>query len=101
METQSVSVVILGRNYKLSIPPTEEPFLRKAVDVINEQAKLYGSHFNYNDHQDLLAMVALSKIMDLTKIQDNLKYKDKELIEKISDIDSVLEQYLHPTQNSL
>lgn len=101
MEQQSVTVEIMGRSYKLTIPATDEKALRNAAQVINEQAKLYGKHFNYKDHQDLLTMAALSKVTELIKIQENLKYKDKELIEKLTEIDSVLEAYLHPAQNSL
>lgn len=101
MESTTVTVNILGRNYRLKVIPQEEEFLQKAADLINEEAKLYGKNFNYNDHQDLLTMVALSKITELVKIQQNIQYTDNKLIEKLTDIDTVLENYLHPTQNSL
>lgn len=101
MESTPVTVNILGRSYKLKANPEEQEFLQQAADLINEEAKLYGKNYNYNDHQDLLTMVALSKITELIKIQQNIQYTDNKLIEKLTDINSVLENYLHPTQNSL
>ncbi len=101
MDDQAVTVTILGRNYKLKIAKNDEEYLRQAVERINEQAKLYGRSFNYNDHQDLLAMVSLGQITEFVKLQASLQYKDEKLLDKLRDIDNVLDQYLHPTQNSL
>ena len=103
METVSASVNILGRTYKLRVASEDEGALRKAASVIDAQAKSYGKQYAYNDHQDLLAMVALTQITQLTKIQDSLRYKDTDLAQRLQSIDSVLEQILHPTetQNSL
>ena len=80
---------------------TQESYLRKAAALIDSQARLFKKNFPQNDKQDLLAMVALTQVTELIKLQDSLKYKDEELIEKLKDIDSVLESHLHPTQNSL
>ena len=101
METISASVNILGRTYKLRVASEDEEALRKAAEAIDTQAKSYGKMYAYNDHQDLLAMVALTQITQLTKIQDSLRFKDTDLAQRLQSIDSVLEQSLHPTQNSL
>ena len=101
METVAVSVNILGRTYRLRVAAHDEAVLRKAAQTIEEQAKQYGNMYAYNDHQDLLAMVALTQITQLTKIQDSLRYKDTDLAERLQSIDSVLDGILHPTQNSL
>lgn len=101
METVSASVSILGRTYKLRVASDDEEALRKAAEAIETQAKNYGKMYAYNDHQDLLAMVALTQITQLTKIQDSLRFKDTDLAQRLRSIDSVLEQILHPTQNSL
>ncbi len=87
METISASVNILGRTYKLRVASEDEEALRKAAEAIDTQAKSYGKMYAYNDHQDLLAMVALTQITQLTKIQDSLRFKDTDLAQ--------------PTQNSL
>jgi cell division protein ZapA (FtsZ GTPase activity inhibitor) len=74
----------------------DEEALRKAADAIDNQAKNYGNMYAYNDHQDLLAMVALTQITQLTKIQNSLRYKDTDLAQKLQSIDSVLDGILHP-----
>lgn len=101
METVSASVNILGRTYKLRVAADDEEALRKAAEAIDTQAKGYGKMYAYNDHQDLLAMVALTQITQLTKIQDSLRFKDTDLAKRLETIDSVLGQILHPAQNSL
>ena len=101
METVSASVNILGRTYRLRVAASDEAALRKAAQNIDAQAKQYGSMYAYNDHQDLLAMVALTQITQLTKIQDSLRYKDTDLAERLQSIDSVLEGILHPTKEQL
>ena len=96
METVAASVTILGRTYKLRVAAEDEEALRKAAEMIDTQAKNYGNMYAYNDHQDLLAMVALTPITQLTKIQNSLRYKDTDLAQKLQSIDSVLEGILHP-----
>ncbi len=96
METVAASVSILGRTYKLRVAAEDEEALRKAADAIDTQAKNYGNMYAYNDHQDLLAMVALTQITQLTKIQNSLRYKDTDLAQKLQSIDSVLDGILHP-----
>ena len=104
MDTVSASVNILGRTYRLRVAAEDEASLRKAAAAIESQAKQYGSMYAYNDHQDLLAMVALTQITQLTKIQDSLRFKDTDLAQRLQSIDSVLDGILHPgkdTRNSL
>ncbi len=101
MENVSVTVKILERNYKLTIAPSDEPNLRKAAALIDSQARLFKKQYGQRDAQDLLAMVSLAQVTELIKTQESLKYKDSQLIEKLTEIDSVLENNLHPTRNSL
>ena len=91
----------MGRTYKLRVAAEDEEALRKAAESIENQARSYGNMYAYNDHQDLLAMVALTQITQLTKIQSNLRYKDTDLAQRLQSIDNVLEGILHPAQNSL
>ncbi len=101
METVQASVNILGRTYRLRVAAGDEAALRKAAEAIDNQAKQYGNMYAYNDHQDLLAMVALTQITQLTKIQDSLRYKDTDLAQRLQTIDSILEQILHPTKETV
>lgn len=101
METIAASVNIMGRTYKLRVAPGDEAALRQAAQQIEQQAKQYGSIYAYNDYQDLLAMVALTQTTQLTKIKEQLRYKDTDLAERLQSIDAILEGILHPAQNSL
>ena len=101
MENVSVTVTILERNYKLTIASSDEKHLRDAAALIDTQARMFKKQYGHRDNQDLLAMVSLAQVTELIKAQDSLKYKDNELIEKLTEIDSVLENSLHPAQNSL
>jgi cell division protein ZapA len=101
MGTVSANVNILGRSYKLTISESEERYLRDAAALIDTQARMFRKQFPQRDNQDLLAMVALAKVTELIKNQDSMKFKDDELIEKLTELDTILENSLHPTQNSL
>ena len=92
---------IMGRTYRLRVAASDEAALRKAATAIETQARQYGQQYAYNDHQDLLAMVALTQITQLTKIQDSLRYKDTDMAQRLMSIDQVLDGILHPDQNSL
>ena len=100
-ETISASVSIMDRTYRLRVAAEDEEALRKAASAIDTQARQYGNMYAYNDHQDLLAMVALTQITQLTKLKDSLQFKDTELIKRLQSIDNILETTLHPTPNSL
>ena len=100
-DLQNVTVKVLDKDYKLRIEPTRESALRRAAELINSQAKAYARQFAFQESQDLLAMVALTQITELIQTQDSMKYKDKELIDKLTELDTTLEKHLHPTQNSL
>ena len=91
----------MERSYKLTVDPDEERYIRDAAAMIDSQARLFKKQYGPRDPQDLLAMVALTQVTELVKTQDSLIYKDKELINKLTDIESVLDNNLHPTRNSL
>lgn len=72
MSIVAATVSILDRKYKLKIDSNEEPFMKKAAKLVDEQARNYAKLYAYQDYQDLLAMVALTQITQLTKLQDSL-----------------------------
>lgn len=93
----SVTVNILERKYKLTIEPDDEVFLRKATDLIENNVKSFAKVYGHKDNQDLLAMVALSQITQYIKLYEDVKYKDHDLIYKLSEIDSILSEELKKT----
>lgn len=98
MDKLSVTVNILERSYKLTIDRKDEVFLRKAANLIDSQTKDYAKIYGHKDNQDLLSMVALSQITQLVKIHEDVKYKDNDLIQKLSEIDSILSEELARTE---
>ena len=90
MEDINATVTILDRKYKLKISPADEPALRKAAESIDNQARLYAKSYAYKDHQDLISMVALTQVMQLTKILENKQYSANQMETKLTEIDSIL-----------
>lgn len=90
MEQVAVTVTILGRKYKLRISEAEEPYLTKAAEMIDSQAKSYGKLYAYQDHQDLLAMVALTQITQLAKLQDGSQLDNPDVTDRLTAIDDLL-----------
>lgn len=92
MNEQSVTVNILDRPYKLKIGSVDEMYLRKAAELIDSQAKSYGKMYAHQDGQDLLAMVALTQITRLLKVQAGQQYKDTALETKLTALDQLLDE---------
>jgi cell division protein ZapA len=91
METnQNIKVFIAGRPYSLSVLREEEEVVRKAAEVINETITSYSKSFEYKDHQDLFAMVALQHVANSIRIEEEKSFKDNEMKNKLSDIDKLL-----------
>jgi cell division protein ZapA len=94
MDELSITVVIADRPYKLKIARSEEEGLRKATKAIEDQIENYAKYFQYKDKQDLLAMVALQFSVSAHSLEDQLKYRDNEMLDKLAEIDKVLSDHL-------
>lgn len=94
MDELSITVVIADRPYKLKVDRNEEEGLRKAAKVIEEQMEKYATYFQFKDKQDLLAMVALQFSASTIDLEEQVKYRDNEMLEKLTDIDELLTAHL-------
>lgn len=92
MDELPVTVTILGRKYKLKISSSEEPYLRKAADLIEQQARDYGKRYGHQDGQDLLAMVSLTQITSLIKMQEKRNFQSDGLEERLNAISQLLDR---------
>ena len=92
MDKLPVTVTILGRKYKLKISSSEEPYLRKAADLIEQQARDYGKRYGHQDGQDLLAMVSLTQITSLIKMQERRNFQSDGLEERLNAISQLLDR---------
>ena len=94
MKGQHISVIIADRPYRLTISnEKEEEQCRLAKDLINTKMKDYANSFAFRDKQDLLAMVALQFAVDVVKSDESSRYS-QELVDKLSKIDQLLDDYL-------
>jgi len=94
MNELPATVYILDRPYKLKVRPDDEPFLRRAAERIDSQARDYGKMYAYNDRQDLLAMVALTQITKLLQLQDQKQSMETRLETGLTDINNLLDTTL-------
>ena len=96
METnQNIKITIAGRPYRLSVKLEEEEVVRKAADFVNQTILEYSKAFEYKDHQDLFAMIALQTSANSIRLEEERSFRNKDLEIKLSEIDEVLSTYLN------
>ena len=91
---QNIKVTIAGRPYRLNVKQEEEEAVRKAADYLNETILEYSKAFEYKDHQDLFAMIALQTSANSIRLEEEKSFRNKDLEVKLSEIDDVLSSYL-------
>ncbi len=91
---QNIKVTIAGRPYRLNVKLEEEEAVRKAADYLNETILEYSKAFEYKDHQDLFAMIALQTSANSIRLEEEKSFRNKDLEVKLSEIDDVLSSYL-------
>ncbi len=94
MNEFSITVNIADRPYKLKVNRSEEEGVRKAAKAIEENMEKYASYFQFKDKQDLLAMVALQFSASSIELEEQLRYRDHEMMGKLAEIDNVLTEHL-------
>ncbi len=94
MSELSITVFIAERPYKLKIKSEEEENIRKAAQILNGEMKGYSSQYSFKDKQDLLAMVGLEYVNNYLKSEGKLAFFDQNMIDKLNEIDGILEQSL-------
>jgi len=91
---QNIKITIAGRPYRLSVKLEEEEVVRKAADFVNQTILEYSKAFEYKDHQDLFAMIALQTSANSIRLEEERSFRNKDLEVKLSEIDEVLSTYL-------
>lgn len=90
----NIKVDIGGRPYSLTINREEEELVRKAAEDVNKTITKYSKAFEYKDMQDLYAMVTLQYASGLMQIEREKSFKDKEMKDKLSEVDELLTSHL-------
>ncbi len=94
-DVKNITVVIAGRPYPLKVQERDEPSIRKIVNEINEKVNDFQLTYTNKDKQDCLAMAALTYAVDNFKTRlSNVALEDDVLVQKLENIDTLLEQLL-------
>ena len=91
MSDLTIKVNIANRPYRLKIrSEEEEEQIRKSAEHIESLINDYGGKYHYNDHQDLLAMIALQLANNSLSLTTQIDYRDNEMSDQLKEIDSFL-----------
>ncbi len=93
-EKINIRVVIAERPYKMAVAREQEEFVRKATKIVNNTIESYSKAFNYKDHQDLFAMVALQNTTRTVRLEAEKGYRDREMEAKLQELDDILTRHL-------
>ena len=100
-EKINIRVVIAERPYKMAVAREQEEFVRKATKIVNNTIESYSKAFNYKDHQDLFAMVALQNTTRTVRLEAEKSFRDMEMETKLQELDDILTQHLNNFDNVL
>ncbi|MCK5776244.1 MAG: cell division protein ZapA [Bacteroidales bacterium] len=91
MKDLTIKVDIANRPYRLKIKSEEEEeSVRKSAEHIESLIDEHSGRYHYNDHQDLLAMIALQLANNSLSLEKHVDYRDNDLVDKLKEIDLFL-----------
>jgi cell division protein ZapA len=94
-EKINIRVIIAERPYKMAVAREQEEFVRRAAKIVNNTIESYSKAFNYKDHQDLFAMVALQNTTKTVRLEAEKSFRDRALGEKLQELDDILTEHLN------
>jgi cell division protein ZapA len=86
----NITVSIAGRPYSLSIERKDEEKVREAAKKVNKAINDYSNAFEYKDHQDLFAMMALQFATSSLELEYEKLFRDEQMMRKLSENDGLL-----------
>lgn len=93
MKELNINITIADRPYRLTIDREEEEVVRKAAEKVNEKVKAFARNYSFKDKQDLLAMIALQYTTEAIQLNDQQKFVENELDQRLSLLDNLLSEY--------
>ncbi|MFK7903518.1 MAG: cell division protein ZapA [Chitinophagales bacterium] len=90
----NIKVEIADKPYRLQVSPEDEEFVRTAADYIKQKMKEMKGQYSSSEKQDYLAMVCLLICVDLLKQDRQQTEKNKQLEDKLSQLDGILSNFL-------
>jgi cell division protein ZapA len=95
METdnlKTIQVMVAGRSYPVRVKEEEEASIRDIEKKVNLKIKQFQQQYDKLDRTDCISMSLLTYAFELYKSKKTAQ--DKQLIEKIDDLDKLLENVL-------
>jgi len=89
----NIKVEIADKPYRLQVSPEDEEFVRTAANYIRQKMKELKGQYT-SEKQDYLAMVCLLICVDLLKQEREQTEKNKQLEDKLSQLDGILSSFL-------
>ena len=90
----NITVSIAGRPYSLTIERKDEEKVREAANKVNKAINDYSNAFEYKDHQDLFAMMALQFATSSLELEYEKLFRDEQMMQKLSEIDGLLAEHV-------
>ena len=100
-EKINIRVMIAERPYKMAVAREQEEYVRKATKIVNNTIESYSKAFNYKDHQDLFAMVALQNTTKTVRLEAEKSFRDREMESKLKELDDILTKHLNSFESVL
>ena len=85
-----IKVLIAGRPYKMNVQREQEGLVRKAAGYVEDAINSFAHSYEYNDQQDLLAMIALQNAVGILEMKEKKDFREKEMESKLKEIDKIL-----------
>ena len=98
MAQRTVEINIVDRKLKIACPIGQETALLSAAQELSERLSKAGASKAISTPEQTLLMTALNLANDLLKTQQQLKVEQQENQEKITLLQSTIEQALAPTK---
>lgn len=90
MSDLAIKIRIAEREYPMRVAPPDEERLRMAGKLLNEKLKEFRDQYGIQDKQDLLAMIALTTMVDRLKVGKEKDGTDAALTERLTRLDGLL-----------
>jgi cell division protein ZapA len=93
-EKLKIKLSIADRIYPLTVAVEQEEGMRSAAKKIDTMIKQFEENYAVRDKQDVLAMCALQFASQVEQKQINSTIDDTETVDKLLNINGLLDQYL-------
>ena len=97
-EVDTINISILGRDYQISCPPSEEEALRKSAKFLDKQMESVKSRGTTLAFEKVAVMAALNICHELLKVSDKAESSETKALEKVAKLQNKIEVALQTSR---